>query len=237
MDKSNKFNFDNFTISFWVQRADWFDTYAPVLSFTNVDSTSGWVFDLQENGSAIRFGVTDDGGNINFPEIAQLDSNSYVNIVGTFDGSNVRIYRNGNLFGEVAFRGHYNPNPETKLRIGLDSFDNENSWGGNLRIYNRSLDDLEVKTLFTSNDNNTTNGLVGYWPFDGSLNDTSGNNNHASSRMQAVSMAFAPDGRLFFSEKRTGEVKIMKDDKILEQPFVTLSGLYFGDHEGLLGIA
>ena len=240
VDKSNDFNFDNFTISFWIQKADWFDTDAPVLSFTNADSTAGWVFDLQENGAAIRFGVTDDEGNINFPEIAELDSNSYVNIVGTFDGSNVRIYRDGKLFDEVPFRGHYNPNPETKLRIGLDSFDNENSWGGmidNLRIYNRSLDDLEVKTLFTNNDDNMTNGLVGYWPFDGNLNDTSGNNNHASSHVQAVSMTFAPDGRLFFTEKRTGEVKIMKDDKILEQPFVTLSGLYFGDHEGLLGIA
>ena len=239
VDKSNKFNFDNFSVSFWIQRADWFDTNAPVLSFINANSTAGWVFDLQENGSAIRFGITD-GGNINSPKIVQLDSNSYVNIVGTFDGSNVRIYRNGKLFDDVAFGGHYNPNPETKLRIGLDSFDNENSWGGmidNLRIYNRSLDEFEVKTLFTSNDNNITNGLVGYWPFDGNLNDTSGNNNHASSHVQAVSMAFAPDGRLFFSEKRTGEVKIMKDDKILELPFVTLSGLYFGDHEGLLGIA
>ena len=49
-------------------------------------------------------------------------------------------------------------------------------------------------------------------------------------------MTFAPDGRLFFTVKRPGEVPIMNDDKVLPDPFVKVSNLYLGDHEGLLGV-
>ncbi|MFQ5941832.1 MAG: PQQ-dependent sugar dehydrogenase [Nitrososphaerales archaeon] len=51
-----------------------------------------------------------------------------------------------------------------------------------------------------------------------------------------VSMAFAPDGRLFFTEKNTGNVRIMKDDKVLETPFVAISNIYTLSESGLLGL-
>ncbi len=51
-----------------------------------------------------------------------------------------------------------------------------------------------------------------------------------------ASMAFAPDGRLFFTEKNTGTVGIMKDDKVLETPFVKISNIYTVNESGLLGL-
>jgi glucose/arabinose dehydrogenase len=239
INKSDKFNFHNFSISFWIKRVDWFDSYAPVLSFINSDSTAGWIFDLREDGSSIRFGVTNNEGKISFSANVHLDLNSYVNIVGTFDGSKIRIYRNGILASETAYSGQYNPDPGLKMRIGLDSFDNENSWAGgisDLKIFDRALQEREVKSLHIGK-NDAINGLVGHWPFNGNLNDISGNYNDASLRMQAVSMITAPDGRIFFSEKKTGQIRIISNDKVLERPFVKLSGLYSGDHEGLLGVA
>jgi glucose/arabinose dehydrogenase len=49
-------------------------------------------------------------------------------------------------------------------------------------------------------------------------------------------MAFAPDGRLFFTEKDTGDVRILKDVKVLPEPFVRIPVRVTG-HGGLLGIA
>jgi len=96
------------------------------------------------------------------------------------------------------------------------------------------LTNNEVDNLF--HNGSVTKSLVGQWGFDGNLNDTSGNNNDATLRVEAVSMIFAVDGRMFFTEKRTGEIRIMTNDRVLATPFAKLTGLYIGDHEGLLGI-
>jgi glucose/arabinose dehydrogenase len=51
-----------------------------------------------------------------------------------------------------------------------------------------------------------------------------------------TNMAFAPDGRLFFTEKSTGQIRIVRDGELLATPFATLSVV--GDAErGLLGVA
>jgi glucose/arabinose dehydrogenase len=51
-----------------------------------------------------------------------------------------------------------------------------------------------------------------------------------------TNMAFAPDGRLFFTEKETGNVRIVKDGELLAKPFVTLPVVREAER-GLLGIA
>jgi aldose sugar dehydrogenase len=51
-----------------------------------------------------------------------------------------------------------------------------------------------------------------------------------------TNMAFAPDGRVFFTEKETGHVRILRGDRVLPRPFTTLPVLGGGER-GLLGIA
>ena len=51
-----------------------------------------------------------------------------------------------------------------------------------------------------------------------------------------TNMAFAPDGRLFFTEKDTGNVRIVQDGAVLARPFVTLPVVPDAER-GLLGIA
>ncbi len=51
-----------------------------------------------------------------------------------------------------------------------------------------------------------------------------------------TNMAFAPDGRLFFTEKETGRVRIVRDGRLLDRPFVELD-VTGGAERGLLGIA
>ena len=140
--------------------------------------------------------------------------------------------------GTIRLVGAYNPDPKVQLRIGLDAFDHAFSWAGkidDLRIYNRAITENEVRSIY-DNSSSISNGLVGYWPFDNSLKDISGNGNDARLHFQTVSIVFSSDGTMFFSEKRTGEVKIMRNDKVLGESFVKLRDVYLGDHEGLLGI-
>ena len=70
-----------------------------------------------------------------------------------------------------------------------------------------------------------------------SLNDSSGNNRHGTEFTLISSMAFDPAGRLFFAEKDTGNIRLMVDEKVRDEPFVTVSDLYSNWEQGLLGLA
>ena len=238
INKRDDFAFRSFSISFWVKGETWFDSYAPIIAYINGRSSAGWVLDTQDAGKAIRFGITTSDGEVISPKALPLDIGNFTHFVGTFDGSRITVYKDGELYASTNYTGPYNPDPKVPLRMGLNSFDTENSWAGavdDLRIYHRSIGADEVKAIY-DNSSKVSDQLWGYWPFDSNLMDISGNKNDAIMRVQTVSMTFASDGRLFFTVKRPGEVRIMYHDKVLPSPFVKLSDLYLGDHEGLLGI-
>lgn len=51
-----------------------------------------------------------------------------------------------------------------------------------------------------------------------------------------VTLAFSPDGRLFYTELQTGNVRIVQNGQLLLQPFATLTVATNGE-QGLLGLA
>ena len=51
-----------------------------------------------------------------------------------------------------------------------------------------------------------------------------------------TNMAFAPDGRLFYTEKETGRIRIVEHGRVLPDPFATLH-VEGGGESGLLGLA
>ena len=53
----------------------------------------------------------------------------------------------------------------------------------------------------------------------------------------AVNMAFAPDGTIFVADKDVGEIRIVRDGEILDQPFETLPIQVTVNETGLLGVA
>jgi len=53
-----------------------------------------------------------------------------------------------------------------------------------------------------------------------------------------VSLEFAPDGRIFFNEKNTGNIRIvLQNGTLLSTPFAAISPIFTGGEAGLLGIA
>jgi glucose/arabinose dehydrogenase len=53
----------------------------------------------------------------------------------------------------------------------------------------------------------------------------------------AVNMSFAPDGTIFVADKDVGEIKMVRDGEILDQPFATLPIQVTVNETGLLGVA
>ena len=52
-----------------------------------------------------------------------------------------------------------------------------------------------------------------------------------------VALAAAPDGRLFFAELLTGNIRILQDGHVLPAPFATLADVVYHRESGLLGLA
>jgi len=233
-----------FSVSFWLKPTT-VEPYGHVVSHSNRGQTAGWQFDTfstsGQGGAAVstlRFGIYNSNGTLFSPIDISLPSNRLTHIVGTFDGSSVKVYNDGKLAGEAKFSGTYTPEPGVPLRIGSAAYCSScNRWSGvidEVRMYNRVLDVDEVTKLNDLND--VPSGLIAYWKFDGDTKDALGKNDGTNITMM-TSMAFAPDGRLFFTEKNTGAIRIMTaDGKILDEPFASVEDVYASWEQGMLGL-
>jgi glucose/arabinose dehydrogenase len=243
-----------FSIAFWIKGTKLLDdTNSPdnghIVSQYNDKITSGWSFNalnLQNlRNESLNFIVYNDKGQaFSPPDIPIFRKNHYVHIVGTFDGSAIKVYKDGAFFGEAKFRGVYKNEINYPLTIGVSSSKPLLAFGtgsvDDLRYYDRAISKDEVKQIYSREQrsmNTTSKEMIGHWNFNGNLNDISGNNHHGRERTLISSMVFAPDGRLFFSEKDTGYIKVMKDEKVNSKPFATISDYYSNWEQGLLGLA
>ena len=244
---SPELNPKQFSISFWIQSTT-IEPYGHIVSHSNRNQTAGWQFDVFRSGggqpgsevATLRFGVFNTNGTLFSPTQIQVPTEKFTLITGTFDGSTVRLYMDGMLVGQTEFIGEYNPDPGLPLRIGSAAYCSScNRWSGiidELRIYNRILGDEEIKQQLSGVAGATT-GLIGYWRFDGDTKDVFQRSDGTAITL-LTSMVFARDGRLFFTEKNTGEIRIMTSEhKILDNPFASVNDLYVSWEQGMLGLA
>ncbi|HXG07179.1 MAG TPA: PQQ-dependent sugar dehydrogenase, partial [Nitrososphaera sp.] len=235
----------HFSISFWLKPTV-IEPYGHVVSHSNRAQTAGWQFDTFSTSgpggvptSTLRFGVFNSNGTLFSPADIMLSSDTMIHVTGTFDGRMLRIYENGALVGETEFRGTYMADPGVPLRVGSAAYCSScNRWSGvldDLRMYNRTLTAEEVAQLGRMEE--VSSDLVLHLKFDGNTEDALGRNGGTSTTMLG-GMAFAPDGRLFFTEKNSGAIRIMTPDhKVLEEPFAQVQDVYVSWEQGLLGIA
>jgi plastocyanin len=231
-----------FSVSVWIKQAKNPQQYGAIVSHANRKGTAGWSLDGHESPNpSVTLSFFNDQGQSFMSPTAPISNRAFTQIVGTFDGSHIKIYENGKLLGSTDFKGKYVLDKAVPLRIGASAFCLTcNWWSGvikDLRFYNGAINGTEIKRIFANDLPTTaTKGLVGYWAFDGSLTDLSGNGNRGLLNSLIANMASAPDGRIFFDEKDTGKIRIMKDDKVLPNPFVTLTDYYVSWEQGLLGL-
>jgi len=239
-----------FSISFWAKGNEIPEGLAHVISHVSRPLNSGWLVysskDL-EGKEFLTFAVTNDEGKLISPSRVEINPDSFTHIVGTFDGKMVQIYRNGKLIDTIDYSESYNSDPGLPLRFGSASFSKSTlRWSGILdevMLFDKALSNNEIKKIFSYYDSPTNQkeldvfkNFQGEWSFENSLEDSSGNGNDGNMLTLMASMVFAPDGRLFFTEKNTGNIKIIQDGIILEKPFAWVPDLYIDWEQGLLGI-
>ena len=246
---SSELSPDRFSISFWIKPTT-MEPYGVLISHSNKAQTSGWQFDSFSTsgagppgpgGATLRFEVFNTNGTVFSPANIVLPAGTFTHITGTFDGSSVRLYKDGAPVGETEFSGRYIPDPGLPLRIGSPSYCSScNRWSGvidDVRLYNRTLSEGEIRQQLSGSPPDTSSGMIGYWKFDGDTTDALKKHDGTSITL-LTSMVFAPDGRLFFDEKNSGEIRIMtQQHQILDRPFATVSDLYANWEQGMLGMA
>jgi len=125
----------------------------------------------------------------NFP-VKNLVLNTWQQLVGTFDGSNLIVYYNGAQVGPtVAANGNVlgtypkmtiSGPADTAVAHGCNPVSGSLS---NLQIYNTSLSAAEVQGLYREGLGGPPvqlQNLIGWWQLNGNLNDYSGNNQNGA---------------------------------------------------------
>ena len=195
----------------------------------------------------MRFTVFDTNGTGISPNDVVIPNEAFSELTGTFDGKTVRLYLNGVLMSEVPFNGEYSGQVEKGiikkrnnfLTVAGDAYCTCNLATGifdEIRYYNYALNAEMVRKINSLGDV-LGKGLIAYWKFDGNLNDQSEFRNDMFYNTLIASMEFAPDGRLFYTEKNSGNVRIMIDGLVLPRPFVSIPDVHVDYEQGLLGLA
>lgn len=259
-DIINAYNATQFSVYLSVRPDGYDDTlgngYVSLLSYKNGvrrddPHTAGWEIEFVPNDSnstkKLRFTVFDIGGNRTSPKDVDIPVEKFSEIAGTFDGKTIRLFVNGTLRSEIAFSGFYGGDisngtikkRDNFLTIGGDAYCTCYLASGifdEVRYYNYSLTSEQIKEINSPADT-LGKGLVGHWKFDGDLKDYSTFRNDMFYNTIIASMAFSPDGKLFYTEKNSGNIRIMVNDTILERPFVSIPNIYVDFELGLLGLA
>lgn len=187
--------------------------------------------------SKVRFTVFNSTGSRFSPPDVTLPADRFSEVLGSFDGRNVRLFVDGQMKGATLINGTYSGNVSRSnfLTVGGDAYCDCELVSGvidEVRYYNNS-----GYHGISGNASANEDGLIGYWKFDGDLRDYSQYKNDMFYNTMIASMAFAPDGRLFYNEKNSGNIRIMVNGTIFDEPFASIRGVHADWDQGLLGLA
>jgi hypothetical protein len=167
----------NISLSYWVK----FDTLANVGTISKREQFNiDYAYSSGLNGSnQIFFGVSTDGVNTTTVTTAAVSVNTWYHVVGTYDGSDVKIYLNGVESSSASETGSIH-NSSISLKIGATNDPAAAFLNGKIsdvRLYSDALTSDEVTYIHTngtSGTDPTNTNLVGNWPLDDGPQSVSG---------------------------------------------------------------
>jgi hypothetical protein len=165
------------TVAAWVNPSSLPDWATVAMKTTSDSWNDGFGLAHYQGGNGINFFINNYSTN---EASGTLSLNTWSYVVGTYDGSNIKLYINGVLVSSAAYSTLIN-NSSNVLRIGSGTNNTGAAypWIGALdevRIYNRALTATEVAGLYQSglakinvsqSPGTLANGLVGWWTMDG----------------------------------------------------------------------
>lgn len=137
----------NITVSVWV----YYDSYSSPAGqqYSVITCKSGWVWLLENPSNTFRFRITAGGSDVNVQDITTHSLNVWYHVVGTYDGTNMKIYVNGVLKNTKQQTGAIGGS-STSGKIGTYTGSTYNLDGKiqDVRIYNRQLTQQEVGIIY-----------------------------------------------------------------------------------------
>lgn len=160
-------NVDNITVQGWVKLPDiaggdrsWI---AKAIQF------HGWYFRFHANNT-MTFYVETTNGDLVYNTTEVMPINQWTHLAATYDGSNAKIYINGDLASGSQVGSGYGSVVHSSYNIYLCFED----WVGGMympaqldevNIWDYALSQSEIQTYMTSNLSGNEVGLIGYWQF------------------------------------------------------------------------
>ena len=105
----------------------------------------------------VRFRLKTQGGNTNtlIGGSGNIPLNTWTHVAATFDGTNMRIYVNGELNGTQGKVGTLAQNASVPVWVGNTPVTNDKPWAGRIddaRIYNYALSQAEIQSIMNPSD-------------------------------------------------------------------------------------
>ncbi len=165
-----------FSISMWIypnsiKKSDFFqEGTSPTCYgyFAYLNPSEDPAFGQQCNGPGTQFGTV-------------LSTDKWYEVVGTYDGTTLRIYEDGSLAGSETVS--LSPYSFSSQLIGSAQDGYFSGLISNVQIYNASLSGSEIKQLYTEGIGGPPiqlQNLVGWWLLDGNSKDYSGHQNNGA---------------------------------------------------------
>jgi hypothetical protein len=144
------------------------------------DLYGGWSLNIGEIPNKASFKVHISGTNRDIIAGGNYIANSWTQLVGTFDGTTLKIYQNGTLSNSILYSGTIGTD-SYPLSIG-DTNDGlfYNGLISNVQLYSIALTPTQVRQLYKEGPVGapiSTSNVVGWWPLNGNAYDYSGNGN------------------------------------------------------------
>lgn len=179
------------SISVWVSYLDMNPANDVVVGGYGTETNSNFCGIYQQDNRVTAFSWLND---VNSPIGERYKFKNYGNnwyhYVLTYDGTTVKVFRNGNLVISDIPASPWNTNG---FRIILGSSGSTVLAGGefmaydDLEVYNTVLTEAQIQAMYTSQNPTNTTDLVAYFPFNGNLNSHDGSHTF-------VNMPSAPGG-------------------------------------------
>lgn len=139
----------NITVESWVYYTSYSggsESYSVVTVWGNP-----WAWLVENPSNRLRFRIHAGGSDVSVSDSATHPLNTWLHVVGTYDGSNMKIYVNGKLKATRAQTGTLG-SPGGTPKIGTFQGSNYCMSGkiDSVKIYNRTLDAQEVKQNFNA---------------------------------------------------------------------------------------
>lgn len=145
-----------FTVSLWLYREAGTKWMAATIKVSDDGWTDGWgIVHTNNGGDTIDFFV----GDYTTTAQASVSTDTWTHIVGTYDGSTIRIYKNG-VLADTQAQASYSPGA-LAISIGDDISGSaiDDRWQGYLdevKVWHRTLSASEIQTIY-SNENSALN--------------------------------------------------------------------------------